>query len=149
MNVVLEPARNDPKFADPALAGEWAEFLETYDFSKEQPPWCSYLIKCDGEPAGIAGFRGPPDEAGWVEAAYMVFVPMRGRGVATEAARRLTEIARSQGVSRIYGLTLPENNASTRVLEKLGFSLAGETTDPDEGTVWRWEIELERNQLSG
>jgi RimJ/RimL family protein N-acetyltransferase len=143
VTVELVQARNDQRFADPSLTGEWAEFLAGYDFAKEQPPWCSYVIECDGEPAGIAGFRGPPDEEGWVEAAYMVFVPRRGQGVATVAARRLIEIAARQGVRRVYGLTLAEMSASTRVLQKVGFSLAGESTDPDDGPVWRWEIEVD------
>jgi [ribosomal protein S5]-alanine N-acetyltransferase len=32
--------------------------------------------------------------------------------------------------------TLPEDNASTRVLRKLGFVLKGSVIDPEEGTVW-------------
>ncbi|HEY7006616.1 MAG TPA: GNAT family N-acetyltransferase [Sphingomicrobium sp.] len=143
MTVELVQARNDQRFADPALTGEWADFIAGYDFTKERPPWCSYLIECDGEPAGIAGFRGPPDPDGWVEAAYMVFVPLRGRGIATMAARRLIEVAARQGVTPVYGLTLPEMNASTSVLQKVGFTLAGESTDSDEGPVWRWEIEID------
>ena len=36
--------------------------------------------------------------------------------------------------------TLPAHNASTRVLEKLGMRFVGYADDPDEGTVWRWEL---------
>ena len=35
--------------------------------------------------------------------------------------------------------TLPERNASTRVLEKNGFRLVGPVVDPEDGPVFRWE----------
>jgi RimJ/RimL family protein N-acetyltransferase len=35
--------------------------------------------------------------------------------------------------------TMPEQNASTRVLEKCGFRWLGEVVDPEDGAVWRWE----------
>jgi len=35
--------------------------------------------------------------------------------------------------------TLPEANASTRVLTKCGFQRIGEVIDPEDGLVWRWE----------
>lgn len=34
--------------------------------------------------------------------------------------------------------TLPETNASTRTLEKLGFKQKVEAQDPDAGKVWEW-----------
>lgn len=39
--------------------------------------------------------------------------------------------------------TLPEVNASTRVLEKCGFRHAAEIHDPVDGPVWRWELDLD------
>jgi RimJ/RimL family protein N-acetyltransferase len=42
-------------------------------------------------------------------------------------------------VHRIRAHTLPEPNASTRILEKLGFLKSGDAMDPDAGPVWRWE----------
>jgi hypothetical protein len=35
--------------------------------------------------------------------------------------------------------TLPERNASVRILEKLGFAHLGQIVDPEDGPVWRWE----------
>ena len=40
---------------------------------------------------------------------------------------------------RIRAHTLPEPNASTRILEKLGFVKCGDAIDPDAGLVLRWE----------
>jgi RimJ/RimL family protein N-acetyltransferase len=36
--------------------------------------------------------------------------------------------------------TLPESNASTRVLTNCGFRKTAEVVDPDDGPVWRWEL---------
>jgi RimJ/RimL family protein N-acetyltransferase len=41
--------------------------------------------------------------------------------------------------SLIRAHTLPEMNASCRVLEKAGFKRLGEVIDPEDGLVWRWE----------
>jgi RimJ/RimL family protein N-acetyltransferase len=55
-------------------------------------------------------------------------------------AAALVEIAeRTAGIARVRAHTLPEGNASTRILEKLGFERIGETVDPEAGQVWRWE----------
>jgi RimJ/RimL family protein N-acetyltransferase len=42
-------------------------------------------------------------------------------------------------VRTIQAHTLPEQNASTRVLEKCGFTFTGEIIHPADGPVWRWE----------
>jgi len=58
-------------------------------------------------------------------------------------AARLVELAGSAGIRRVRAHTLPEGNASTRILEKLGFERIGETIkDPEAGQVWRWERDL-------
>ena len=62
-----------------------------------------------------------------------------GKGYATEAAAALTNFAYSQNVPIVIAHTLPEANASTRVLTKCGFKHLGEVTDPEDGQVWRWE----------
>jgi len=84
--------------------------------------------------------RGPPDSAGVVEIAYGIDEEYRGRGYATEAARALTDFAFADAKVRIVcAHTLPEKNASARVLTKCGFTLLGEMIDPEDGLVWRWE----------
>jgi RimJ/RimL family protein N-acetyltransferase len=63
-----------------------------------------------------------------------------GRGYATEAAAALVDFAqRDARVRVVRAHTLPERNASTRVLTKCGFELRGEVIDPEDGLVWRWE----------
>ena len=89
---------------------------------------------------GSAGFKAPPSD-GVVELAYVVEEEHQGKGYATEAAAALTSFALSCGpVRTVRAHTLPEENASTRVLTKCGFQRIGEVQDPEDGLVWRWEI---------
>jgi len=89
---------------------------------------------------GNVGFTGPPDGEGVVEIAYGIVPDYQGKGLATEAARAALMFALSDlKVRKIVAHTLPQTNASTRVLEKLGFARAGEAVDPQAGPVWKWE----------
>jgi [ribosomal protein S5]-alanine N-acetyltransferase len=89
---------------------------------------------------GSAGFKGSPDADGLVEIAYGIVPTHQGRGYATEAAAALVSFAVADGrVRRVIAHTLPEHNASTRVLAKCGFEFKGDVVDPEDGPVWRWE----------
>jgi len=107
------------------------------------PEWSSHLIidPIANELLGFGGYKGPP-QAGEVEIGYSVAATRRCRGHATAACRALVDHARAAGVDLVSAHTLPESNASTRVLERCGLTRAGEATDPDEGLVWRWELRL-------
>jgi len=90
---------------------------------------------------GTAGFKGPPDANGVVEIAYGIAPSHEGRGYATEVAAALVTFAFGHdNVRTVRAHTLPNPNASTRVLTKCGFALLGEVEDPDDGRVWRWEL---------
>jgi RimJ/RimL family protein N-acetyltransferase len=89
---------------------------------------------------GSGGFKGPPDADGMVEISYGVAPEHQGKGYATEAAEALVAYAFRNGQVRVVRAhTLPENEASKRVLEKCGFRFVGEVHDPEDGLVWRWE----------
>ena len=93
-----------------------------------------------GANVGRGGFKGPPTADGIVEIAYGVSPEHQGKGYATEAAEALVEFAFSnEQVRGVWAHTLPEANASTRVLTKCGFQCVGEVIDPEDGLVWRWE----------
>jgi RimJ/RimL family protein N-acetyltransferase len=47
---------------------------------------------------------------------------------------------RSAKVRIVRAHTLPQPNASTRVLTKCGFIKTGEVIDPEDGLVWCWEL---------
>lgn len=105
-------------------------------------PWTGYLAVDRAQQiiVGTCSFTAPPDPEGVVEIAYFTFPPFEGRGYATSMAARLVKLAEgTTGIRRVRAHTLPEGNASTRILEKLGFERVGAAVDPEAGHVWRWE----------
>ena len=95
------------------------------------------------EMVGSCAFKGPPSEDGTVEIAYFTYPEFEGRGYATSMARKLTALTRDcPAINRVIAHTLPEKNASTRVLEKVAMSFVGEVIDPDDGCVWQWQMQI-------
>lgn len=146
----LEAFQRDPaEFA--ALIGSpvsegWPEFPEAVEFtidklrsSPAEADWWMQLFFDHGRLVGSGGFVGPPDD-GVVEIGYEIAPEFRGRGYATAAAGAMADRAFAAGVHTVIAHTMPEANPSTGVLSKLGFQHTGDVTDPDEGTVWRWEL---------
>jgi RimJ/RimL family protein N-acetyltransferase len=89
---------------------------------------------------GAASFKGPPDDDGVVEIAYGIVPAYQGQGYATEAASALVEFAMERvEVCTIRAHTMPDGNASMRVLVKAGFQLVGDVVDEEDGVVCRWE----------
>jgi len=80
---------------------------------------------------GNGGFKGPPDSEGVVEIGYYVRPMHRERGYGTEAVRRLVEHALSHaGVKLVIAQTQHDNEASIKLLEKIGFVRTGEGCEP-------------------
>ena len=105
-------------------------------------PWTGFLAvdRACNTIVGTCGFKSSPDADGTAEIAYFTFPNFERQGVASAMAVGLVQCARSAvGVRRLLAHTLPEKNASTRVLEKVGFLRTGEVVDPEDGRVWRWE----------
>jgi len=99
-----------------------------------------YLALENDTVVGTCAFRSAPQN-GEVEIAYFTFPEFEGRGLATEMAWHLIELAQATAPGiRIFAFTLPEKNASNRILGKLEFNFAGETRDEDDRVVWRWEL---------
>jgi ribosomal-protein-alanine N-acetyltransferase len=119
-----------------------ADFLARLEKAREPDPWqfgFGLIDKADHILMGMGGFPGPPDIDGAAEIAYGIAPAYQGRGYATEAARALIEFATNDSrVKIIRAHTLPERNASTRVLEKCGLRHVGEAID-EGNVVWRWQ----------
>ncbi len=122
------------------LSSDWLTLLAS---AKSADPWIVgfHMIRTDDQvTVGQCGFKGPPTPEGVVEIAYAVEPEQQGNGYATEAARALVDYAfLNDDVVLVRAHTLPETNASTRVLAKCGFDHRGEVVDPEDGPVWRWE----------
>jgi ribosomal-protein-alanine N-acetyltransferase len=122
------------------------DWLARLNAATSADPWVhgfEIMHELDGA-VGMCGFKGPPGEDGVVEIAYGVDASHQSKGYATEAARALVRYAWESGMVRVVRAhTLPEPNASTRVLTKAGFIKLGEVIDPEDGLVWRWELASE------
>ena len=78
---------------------------------------------------GHCGFHGPPAVVGRAELGYNILQPYRGNSFATEAAEGLVTWARARGVGVVVAAVEPENVASMRVLDKVGFRQTGVRVD--------------------
>ncbi|HJU67130.1 MAG TPA: GNAT family N-acetyltransferase [Gemmatimonadaceae bacterium] len=153
VTLIEQPDRFEALAGVPAAPG-LREFFVSGDVS---PEWLARLTTASGTDPwrhgffvvererraviGTAGFKGAPDAEGMVEIAYGIVSSFEGRGYATEAAMALVRFAQqTPGVTLIRAHTLPEANASTRVLTKCGFRHTDNVIDPDDGPVWRWEM---------
>lgn len=132
-----------PGFSGPQTAELSGILQHTVDFYSQigfEEPWISYLAIDGAEPVGICSFKSRPMN-GRVEIAYFTFPTHEGRGIATEMASRLVALASSQpDVRCIAAQTLPERNASHRILEKLGFEATGTVEHPEDGAVVEWRL---------
>jgi ribosomal-protein-alanine N-acetyltransferase len=132
------------------VASDWEGFADAMKVSRDKlrensalSGWWTHLILLGMPPTvvGVCGYTGPPTIDGFVEIAYVIAPAYQGKGLATLAATELIRRAfYDRRVRVVCAHTLPEHNASTRVLEKLGMSFVGLSDDVDEGTVWRWEL---------
>ena len=77
-------------------------------------------LKENGDPIGICGLlkRDTLDD---VDIGFALLEKFRGRGFATESAAAVMEYGRGAlGLERIVAITSPDNDASIRVLGKIG-----------------------------
>lgn len=113
--------------------------------------WGGYFVidEKTRQVVGSCAYKAPPDEQGMVEIAYFTYPDFEGEGYATAMALKLIEMAEAAPeVRRIIAHTLPERNASSRLLEKIGMRFVGEVVDPEDGPVWQWEVVPDRGAMS-
>jgi len=147
LRLVLQTREHVRAYVEQMAPRERAEvspaWVALLDGSISSDPWIhgfALVHQISGAVVGRGGFKGPPAADGVVEIAYGVSPEHQGKGYATEAAAALASYALSkEQVRSVRAHTLPEANASTRVLTKCGFRHVGEVIDPEDGLVWRWE----------
>jgi [ribosomal protein S5]-alanine N-acetyltransferase len=130
------------------VAAGWATFTEalqpTRDALAARPDGAAWgpRLFVTGDPpelVGWGGFKGPPND-GVVELGYEIAESHRGRGLATAATRAmLAEAFSDDAVTAVIAHTLPQRNASNRVLEKVGFTFDREVQEDGE-VVWRFTL---------
>ena len=138
--VAIAPDMDITPFAEEPAKTNLEMTLAYYKQIGFAPQWISYLAKRGPDYVGLCAFKGVP-RGGKVELAYHTFPAFEGRGIATAMCKYLIDIARrADGALTVTARTLPETNASTRVLEKNGFHLSGTVTDPEDGEVYEWVL---------
>lgn len=127
------------------LSPAWLALIENSRTAESWIDGFKIVERAGGTTVGSCGFKGPPDSDGTVEIAYGLAPEFQGKGFASEAAAALVSYAFShEQVRLVRAHTLPEANASGKVLTKCGFGRVGDYIDPDDGMVWRWEQSREQ-----
>jgi ribosomal-protein-alanine N-acetyltransferase len=89
-------------------------------------PWC-LRFRETGEFVGRGGLNWTVVEGtDEIELPWAVFTRFHGRGLATEAAGAALAVARELELPRVVSLTLVDNRASRRVMEKIGLVYEGD-----------------------
>jgi RimJ/RimL family protein N-acetyltransferase len=114
------------RMAHPYTGADAVAFIELFSQRADERP---YAITLDGKFIGVIGlsfYEGRAPELG-----YWLGEPYWGRGLATEAGRALIDAAHQISlVETIAARALPDNLASIKVLEKLGFHRTGSKAKP-------------------
>lgn len=86
----------------------------------------TFLVVVEGRVIGECGWYGPPGDDGTVEIGYGLAGPSRGRGHGAAAVAALLEwVCAQPGVRAVSAEVESQNVPSRRVLERLGFAVAG------------------------
>lgn len=101
--------------------------------------WC-VESKTTGEPVGISGLIRR-DVLEHVDIGYAFLAQVSGQGMATEAGQAVMAYGREAlGLKTIVAITTPDNDASGRVLEKLGLAFEGMIKLPTHDTESRYYV---------
>lgn len=112
-----------PDPVPPDFARTW---LERYEAARAEGTREVFVVRLDGEVAGMVMAPTIDKASRTVELGYLVGPSFRGRGVATEALRRVTEWAFAElGALRLELFISVDNEASKRVAERCGYVLEG------------------------
>ncbi|MET8509686.1 GNAT family N-acetyltransferase [Streptomyces sp. NPDC004787] len=120
---------------------EWtAGFLSRRDAQWEAGTGFTYAVVWEGAIVGACGLHVREDTPpGTYEIGYWLHPSATGRGLATRAVRAVVEEGfRMPGVRQLLVVHLPENEASARIPERLGFTEVERVREEgEEFRVWR------------
>ena len=131
------PAQTIPDMPE-ALIANCQATADLYRRVGFAPPWIGYIAVVNNRGVGGGAFVGPPKD-GYVEIAYFTLENEQSKGYASQSASSLVALARAHDPEiGLKAFTLKEENASTKILGALGFSIVGVAQDADAGEVWEW-----------
>ena len=99
------------------------------EMDESRHPWQTYWLIIVNENkigAGLAGFKGYPDESGSSEIGYGIDSAYQNKGFMSEAVRALVDWALGHPLCQRVTASAVENPASRRLLEKIGARLLAE-----------------------
>lgn len=106
--------------ASDAMVARFEAFLDERGYGR-------WAVEEAGTLVGFAGLGTHPFVGGAIEIGWRLARHAWGRGVATEAARAVVDVAFGEaGLDRIVAVVHPDNAASIGVCRKLGMTLAEE-----------------------
>lgn len=125
----------------PAASVEQArEILRTRPLRDYQVHGYGRMAVIEKASARLVGFSGLKylEDLGEVDIGYRFLPDCWGKGYATESARLLMEQGRREhGFKRVVGMVHPANQASSRVLEKLGLRFERLLEPDGDGILFR------------
>jgi RimJ/RimL family protein N-acetyltransferase len=129
-----------PATLTPLCAEVIAATRSMYNQSGYNEPWTGYLAIDGNHCIGTCAFKRAPQNDR-VQIAYFTFPEFEKRGFDLKMLEELVAIARKESPNIVLlAETLPKENASTRILRKLGFEHVAHREHKDEGSVWEWEL---------
>ena len=125
-------------YANPDCQEIFKSYPEYYFKTGYNPPWIGYFVIGEGKVLGVGGFIGQPKD-GIVEIAYNTFKEYEGQGIASFSCQQLISIAKATDPQIIIiAKTSPEQNASTKILQRNRFKFTRIVQDEDIGDAWEW-----------
>jgi RimJ/RimL family protein N-acetyltransferase len=104
--------------ASDALLARSVAFWESHGYGR-----AAVEDKATGELLGFCGLGGHPATAGETEIGWRLASHVWGRGLATEAATAMRDLAFSRwGLARLVSVAVPENPASLGVMRNIGMT---------------------------
>ncbi|HEY4410768.1 MAG TPA: GNAT family N-acetyltransferase [Acidimicrobiia bacterium] len=114
------------RIPDPYSADDAAEYITDARVQLTGGTAATLAVTVDGAPAGSVGLRFDAEDPATAEIGYWVAGPARRWGVATAAARLLSDFGQEAlGLRRVELNAAVGNTASRKVAEKAGFGFEG------------------------
>ncbi|MEM7246668.1 MAG: GNAT family N-acetyltransferase [Acidobacteriota bacterium] len=145
----------DPDVMEHVAGGrlESAEAIELFGKALqacEEERMAVWAVECleSGDFLGHAELK-PSQQDDGLEIVYLLAKTAWGRGLGTEVARAVQEHAhQTLDCDRVVATTAPDNRASERILERLGFEFVREWMEPDDDVMTRLWVSGSRRKTA-
>lgn len=127
----LTPYRAAPEYPLEVYKRLFEYKIERFRRFPNENDWEGIIIhKKDNTIMGDMGFKGGPNAEGIIDIGYSIVPSYQGAGYATEMGKAMVKWGLSQThVKKVVATCYPDNFASIRVLEKIGFHITQKSDD--------------------